>query len=224
MTKVLSLLLLFCFPVFSDNYGTPLQHSARVEQDILNGKLAARTEEAMTNLIGVAYGELRKKGHKYEAETMQNEWYSTYRQMFRNYANAMRDIGDHKPLSQWLADKYTMLEMVLGVTACKQTHLSDIKTFNFTIPVVFRPCTFPMDAIGGERINEYRNHFSEGQTYYGLVPVTTYWVVYGVTTAATMGGGFMFVAGLAGSLAEKLIAVVTPKMSDKVYNKFCGGE
>lgn len=226
--KVLFLVLfLFSLVSYADEYTTkPLSESAKIEQDILEGKLADRTQKALGNIIMTAAGELRKKGHSQEASQLESEWFDRYQFDFKVFASGMSswDIGDHKPLSKWLADKYEMLEIILGVEVCKRTHLSDLKTFNFAIPVVFRPCTFSMDAITDPRIDEYRNHFSYGSIYYGLVPVVTYWVVYGVVTASTMGTGFVFIAGAAGALAEKAIALVTPKLSDKVYTKFCGGE
>lgn len=222
MKAVIFLMLFLCVPSFSS---VPMSESAKIETDIENGKLAQRTQKALDTVLGVASGELRRHGHYAEADNLDMEYWNTYRDAFMSYfMGEDRDIGDHKPISQWLADKYDMLELLLGVGVCKQTHLSDIKTFNFTIPIVFRPCTFPMDSVLGVRIDEYRNHFSEGDVYYGLVPVVTYWVVYGVTTAATMGGGFVFIAGIAGSLAERLIAIVTPNLSDKVFTRACGAQ
>jgi hypothetical protein len=226
MSKVLTLALFLCLSInliAVDERVSPLQESAKIESDILNGKLSMRTEKALNFVIITAAAELRKKGHKSEADRMEQEWNGFYRNQFRQYAMGMemKDIGDHAPLSQWLAEKYELLEAVLGVEVCKKTHLSDLKTLNFTIPVVFRPCTFPMDGLTLARVDEYRNHFSEGQHYYGLAPVTAYWIVYASVAGATMGTGFVFIAGIAGDIAEKLFALITPKLSDTIYKKAC---
>lgn len=204
-----------------------VQESGRIEQDILNGKLAARTEKALDNLIMTAAGELKDRGYILEGSVMENEWFNNMKYTFRAYASQMggRPIGDHKPLSQWLADKYNMLEMILGVEVCKRMHFSDLKTFNYCIPIVFRPCTFDMGPIVLPRIEEYRNHFAKDHTYFGLVPVVTYWVTYGVCGAATMGSGFILVCGTAGNIAEKIVGNwVAPRLSDKIFTRFCGGK
>lgn len=213
--------LLLSIPVYATDSVSPLQESARLEQDILNGRLAENVEKSLDALIHVAATEIRKKGHSFEADSLESEWFSTYKYSFRSFTNGMRDIGDHAPLSVWLAQKYDQIEFILGVQVCKNTHLSDLKTFNFTIPIVFKPCVFPMDNVSGDRMSEYRKHFSEGNTYYGLVPVTSYWITYAAITGATFGTGYVYIASLGATVAEKLIAMVAPKISDKVYERAC---
>lgn len=193
---------------------TAVQTAARLEQDILDGKLLTQTNIALSNLIRTAAGELRKRGHSYQGNQMETEWFDTYQ--YRLLKG--RDIGDHGPLSQWLADKYNMLEFLLGVEVCKALHFSDLKTFNYCIPVVFNPCNPEWDK------EEYKRHFSEGSVYYGLVPTVSYWVLYGACGAATMGTGFIYGCGLAGAISEKLVAMfVAPRLSDFIWDKACGG-
>lgn len=199
---------------------SPLMASAQLERDIESGKLSQRTEAALDMLIRVAEGELKKKGAILEGASMRAEWDQDIRYQFRKFVNS-KDIGDHAPISLWLSEKYQMLEFILGVEVCKATHLSDMHTLNHAIPIVFRPCTFPMDAVQGQRIDEYRRHFSHGQVYYGLVPVTGYWVVYASVTTASAGTGFIYFSGLIASAAEKLISFVTPGLSDKLYRAAC---
>lgn len=223
------LLFLLCLVLACDHAyskSSPTQEAARLEKDILNGKMPDRTTYALEVLLTRASKELTKKGHKVEADKMMMDWRTKHKRVFYGYATStMRDIGDHAALNQWLADKYEMMELILGVDVCKSLHLSDIKTFLYTLPVVFRPCTFPMDAVQGERVDEYRRHFNEGSVYYGLTPVVTYWVVWGACTYGTSGlGAVSMLCGLAGSLGERLFAsYVGPKLSDFVYNKSCGG-
>lgn len=210
---------------FAD-YGpfSPVQETAKIEQDILNGKLAQRTEQALNTIIAVAVGELRSRGHEREAYSLQMEWADTYKYQFRKFAEGMEDIGDHpeQVLSKWLDQKIDMLTFMLGMDVMKATHLIDLKVFNDTPKIVFRPCTFGMDLITIPRSEEFKNHFSYGKELYGLVPVTTYWVVYGVVTAASAGTGFVYFSGIIGGVAEKLISFVTPSLSDKVFHKVCG--
>lgn len=185
--------------------------------------MPARTERALSMLLKVAAGELRQKGFRGAAEDLEDEWENKYRAVLKEYTKEIYsyDIGDHKPLSQWLAEKYAVLELLLGVEACKRTHLSDLKTFNFTIPVVFRPCTFEMDLVLGERKAEYVKHFNEGEVYYGLFPVTAYWGAYASCGFATAGSGFVLVCGLAGTAAEKLAARVGDNIGERIWNRRC---
>lgn len=216
---------LLCGPMSFSDY-SPLMESARFEQDIRSGrlkKLADKTDVALNTLIRVAIGELKKRNKIKEAQVLSDEWEYKYRNSFKTYIYS-RDIGDHAGLSQWLTEKYRMLELILGKEVCKKTHLSDMHTFNHAIPVVFRPCTFPMDAVTIPRKDEYRNHFSYGEDYYGLTPVVVFWTTYVAVTAASSGTGFVYFSGMIANLAEKAISLVTPGLSDFVFKTACGGE
>lgn len=218
---LLVLLCLFCIQCFPK--GSPVKEAARLEQDIFNGRFPDRATYALEVLLKRAAYELGRKGYKVEGEKLLTEWRTKHKRTFYTYAVAtMRDIGDHASLNQWLAEKYELMELILGVALCKNTHLSDIKTFLYTPPIVFRPSSFPMDMVGGERIDEYRRHFNEGSVYYGLAPVTLYWVVSGVCLVGTSGIGSV-VCGLAAGVGERLFAsFVGGKISDWVFNKANG--
>src|SRR4051812_32358064 len=159
--------------------------------------LALRTDQALNQLVARGLSELRTKGD--EAYATRTEW--DWGQNYQGYLTRAlmrrggRDIGDHAPLIQWLASFYDHLELVLGVDACRSLHLSDIKTFNFCIPVVFHPCTFPMDNVQGEREDEYRRHFAQGTVYYGLCSVVVYWIADIACMAGTYGTGIGWLCG-----------------------------
>lgn len=130
------------------------------------------------------------------------------------------DIGDHpeQVLSTWLRDFYERLELILGVTICKATHLSDIKSINSTVKIVFKPCSFEMDLVSGERIDEYRRHFNAGEVYYGLVPVAVWWLV---DVPLLMTPAAMFAGTIASAVQFGISKTVGPKLSDLVYTKSC---
>lgn len=199
---------------------TPIQEAKNVERDVLEGRLFVRSEHALNSLMRLAIAELKKVDSK-KADQMKEEWENKYRRMYFVY-ETNRDIGDHYALNTWLAEKYEILEFSLGLPLMKATRLIDIKTFLYCPQVVFRPCKFPMDAVTIPRIDEYRNHFAYGEKYTGLVPVTTYWVTYAAVTFGSS-GTFVYLAGLAGLAAERIMILVSPKLSDKVYNNACGG-
>lgn len=199
---------------------TPFDQARQMEDDVLEGRLFLRSEKALNQLMKVAIAELYKQDKK-QALILKYEWETKYRAMYFVY-ETNRDIGDHYPLNKWLAEKYELLELTLGINLMRLTRLVDIKTFLYCPQIVFRPCSFNMDSVEGERIDEYRNHFGYGEKYTGLVPVTTYWVTYAAVTAGSY-GTFIYLAGIAGAAAERIMILISPKLSDKVYNRACGG-
>lgn len=220
--RIIALTLLLCLSLNAHAKTTPAREVARFEEDVLDGKLPERAQKALTTLFGVAYGELAKRGHRKEAEEMINEWRNKQSAAFLGYAKGNRDIGDHESWNKWLGDKLQMLRFVLGDEILNATHIADLYVFLFAPPVVFRPCSFPMDFVTGERIDEYRRHFNEGESFYGLTSVIVYWSVYAGVTFATSGTGFVFISGIIGTIGEKLYAsFVGPRLSDFTYNTAC---
>lgn len=204
------------------------RHVRQEGLDIQNGKLAAiavKTDTALDRIVQRAVLMLSQNGQAALAVQKKSEWDAH----FSGYLSAsmpigpLGDIGDHKPLVQWLANFYDIVEKTLGVDMCKKTHLSDIKTLNFTIPVVFHPCTFSMDAVTIDREHEYRKHFDEGDVYYGLVPVVTYWTADIACSVASQGGGAVWLCGPISGAAEFFMAkTVAYRLSDFVYEHACG--
>lgn len=189
-------------------------------------KFANLSDWALDNLVDRGVERLRAAGRKDEADWYQAEWTFHFSGTLTRLEDARlnaRDIGDHQPLLKWLAGFYDLLELALGVEVCKALHLSDIKTFNYTVPVVFRPCTFPMDHVTATRRDEYRNHFSAGKVYYGLFPVVTYWAVDVPCMIGTAGLAALL-CGPAASVGEWFCShTVAPWLSDRIFDGFCGG-
>ena len=140
-----------------------------------------------------------------------------YKNFYERFEKNERDIGDHKGFVQFIDDLYYKIVSVIGVTAAKALHLSDLFVWNHS-NVTFRPCTFPMDAIQIPRKEEYKKHFAEGELYYGTVPVTIYWCVQ----VPLMMSGVGMLAGPIASAVEFAVAkTVAPKLSDFVFEKAC---
>lgn len=207
------------------NATTPVQDAAQLERDIDSGKLLEKTERAMNNLVITASGILQAKGFWNEAQLMETEWFDTHQHDLRVYAFS-RGLGDFAPLSTWLKQKTDQLTFLLGVDLMKKTHLIDIVVFNHGIPVVFKPCNQPWS-----NLDEYRKHFSKDENFQGsgeevcaLLPVTSFWVSYGVCCGASLGTGFVMACGLAGTVVERLVCnFVSDGLSDRVFNRACEG-
>jgi hypothetical protein len=218
-------LILSLMIVCSLSYGkTPLQYATEMEQSVETDRVdfpivKKYADQAVDGALKRAIKELRKKGYSSYAQTIEFEWTAYYgNSLFTDE----RNIGDHKPINQWLAEKYQVIEMFLGVEVCKALHISDIKTLNFGIPVTIHPCSFPMDLVQGERVDEYVRHFAGGpngdDTYYGVIPVITYWaVVIPLTPTLPIG------AGIVASIAERLMDIAAVSLGKRVYEKRCGG-
>jgi len=225
------LILLICAPLFAmtepdvvpsaKSHGNSKARELRMEldrQDLL--PLARRTDWALANIVSRATEELRRQGFREMADRYDAEYFFQF-SSYLSRAVESRDIGDHKPLIEWLADFYNKLEAILGVSVCKSLHLSDIKTLNYCIPVVFKPCTFLMDQVTITRKDEYRNHFSGGAIYYGLVPVLTYWVI-DIPCMVGTSGIAAFLCGPAANAGEyAMYKWLAPKLSDNLFDRVC---
>lgn len=197
----------------------------KIEADVANGydRLAARTDAAIEALIQRSVKELLKAGHVAYAEDLEKDFNIHFRgYLSRGYEADYGDIGDHKPLVQFLATAYDKIEAAIGVDACKMLHLSDIKTLNFTIPIVFKPCVFDMGTVKGERKDEYRRHFAMGVVYYGLMPVIVYWGVAIPCVLVTSGIATMACGPVATAAEFACGKFVAPKLSDVLWDRACG--
>lgn len=176
----------------------------RFQKDIERGELKKRTDRALGAIIHLAIYKLRLTGHKAEAQQLKKQWEGQW----DGYVLRMRDLGDHKPLSQWLADKYAMLEFILGVNVCKALRLTDIKIINYGIPVVFT-CVDDVDAA------EYLLHF---QPFAGTV---SYWVSFIACVGGTWGTGFLFCAPISMGCEYLVKTFVAPKLNEPVWKLAC---
>lgn len=200
--------------------------SAHDQAQIVDETLDVALREAQRQLWHAGYPDM--------AEQLKFEWEQTYKgSLYRTY-----DEGDHAPLSAWLAVWYMALDAALGQRVMEMTHLVDIKTINFAIPVAFHPqaqsvwCkeneqTAPHDTC----MAEYRRHmagtkYTPGDEYagdprhHGLCGVTAYWAVFGACEAALWGSDWTLVCGLAGDLAEAgMDKFAAPKISDTIWSR-----
>ena len=180
-----------------------LNLASRFEKDIERGRLKERTNFALNAIVKLAVWKLRRTGNTVQADKLQDEWEGQWEGYLLK-----RDLGDHKPLSKWLAEKYAMLEFILGEAVCEMLRLTDIKIINYGIPVVFS-CVDNVD------VDEFYKHFVP------LSGTTIYWVTVFGCVGATWGSGFLFCAPVgmgAELLTEKFVA---PKLNPKVWKWSC---
>lgn len=174
------------------------------ERDWRVGKGRERVHFAMDAIVMFAVFKLRAKGHKVQAAKLQSEWKNTYSQQFL-YA---RDLGDHRPLSQWLAEKYAILEFILGTKFMELTRLVDLKKFNFGVPVVFS-CVDNVDEV------EFSKHFIP------LAEVTIYWGSFFACVGGTWGTGFLFCSPISMGCEFLTGHFVAPRLNEPVWKWSC---
>lgn len=191
------------------NERVEISHSTRNLTDnfrleIDRGELGRRTDRALDALINFAAYRLKRAGHNNEANTLIREWNENWRGSLILY----HGIGDHRPLSEWLAQKYTILELILGEQICQWTRLEDIKVFNFAVPVVFS-CLDSVD------LKEYEAHF---EPFLGVV---AYWSTFVGCTGGTWGTGFLFCSPIALGVEYLTETFVSPRTVDTAWSWAC---
>lgn len=186
-------------------------YSDYVEGKIKQGRLNELSDRAMTRLLEVASRELAKRGYSDQAKIMMGEWLYEQRPKFYE-----RDLGDLPGLSQWITERYLVIELILGKDVCRALHLSDMMTFNHAIPVCLA-CNPVVD------VDEYGRHFIESDSgrFRGFAPCVTWWVTEIICMTASSGIG-AFICGPISMGTEYLMReYAAPKISPWLWDKVC---
>lgn len=208
MKTIFILLILPVYPVFAD-YETELKFKTvdMLEYDLTNRSdaLRRRINQSIEEIIKFSSIELKKKGAKKLAKEIESEWLMKYDSMILD----SRDLGDHEPLSKWLADTYKKIEAVIGEDLSKASHIYDLYILNYSIPIVL----FCRDNVDE---SEYMRHFVP------LIGVIAYWSAY-ISCAVLSWDNLLFF--LCSPIAEsaKLIAInySSPKLNHKAWLLAC---
>lgn len=181
---------------------------------------AERGDAAIKAMIGVACLELIRIGRKDVCDEIQGD----YSERFDGYLTrmvALEDLGDHKPLSLWLAVVTDLLQLTLGSQVMEWTHLDDLRIMNYAIPVVFNPRAdndWCLETSGVACEVEYGLHFVP------FAGTCSYWGAYISCAVATYGAGTMFLCAPIGMGTEYVVRKwVAPKLGSRIYLKVNGG-
>jgi len=176
-------------------------------------KTAEKTNLALRAIIKIGTINLRKKGYYAEAYELETEW-----KQWDGKLPAMifdKNIGDFKPLSDWLALAYEILELKLGKDVCETLRLTDIKTINYCVVVVFKPCVYGY--------SNFYDHFVTDHVYKGLAPVVSYWATVITCDIVSYGTGYFFICSPIGMLVERaMLNRISPWLAPKIYDRVCG--
>ena len=180
--------------------------------------VAEKTTAGLEMLLRAACWQLKLKGHPEACAEIERGWYGGMRARYRWATIDTEGLGDHQPLSLWLAVVYGILEQYLGHTLMTMMHLDDINIFNFAVPVVRDPhegaawCQeLPLTPCKDEYITDH---------FVPLSGVAAYWIGWGACMGATWGTGWGLICTPVGQLSEKIVvARVGPKLGLKIWTR-----
>jgi|GEM_PF-1191807 len=184
----------------------------RAEEDLREGRVERVARQALEVIVRASLNVLKAEGYTQYAERKEREWNTSFSLNSSNGLGAL-DLGDHAPLSQWVAGFYDGLEARIDRKWLKLFMIYDLKIFNYGIPVAVRP--------GGNP----RTRQPWGEKEYGLhfVPVSAasvYWISNGACSVAVP-PPFSLGCGVAAMLPRLgMEHLVAPGLSKAIYKRF----
>jgi hypothetical protein len=134
----------------------------QVLESLRTGRIAESWFRNLDILLQFTLETLEKKGHHELAVQASNEWRFYHGQIEMALKHDLPlttfDLGDHRPLSAWLAWFYDEVETKLGRRFCAFFHIDDIKAFNYGYIVTMNPWGDPVTRETWDRL-EYQRHF-----------------------------------------------------------------
>lgn len=182
---------------------------------LINQDVDSVARDTLDVLVAEGVEALRVEGFVADADRFESEWQNKYRTLFM--AIGALGLGDHTPLSQWLATFTDALHERLGDQVFNALHFDDIETMNFALPVVFQPRGDRRNTDTWDKL-EYRRHF---------VPfsgVAAYWGSYAACqyAARTQPMLKMFCKRVAGMVKQVVELRLAPRLSDTIYDRAQG--
>jgi hypothetical protein len=183
------------------------QKANSVIRSLKEGHFEQDTQTVLNELVHRGLQSLRDHGFSSDASLYELDWTQHYSDFLLR--SASRNLGDHRPLSQWLTRFHEDLEAKIGKIACRFSRLHDIKILNFAIPVVFDPSGYAANL--GAR--EYQKHFVP---FAGTV---TFWSS-NISCRAALPLPASIGCGPASEVAQFFVENwVAPGVSDKIYQQ-----
>jgi hypothetical protein len=199
---------------FSDAQHAGLQAAydanSAVVADFSNGVVAASAQNGLNIMVARGIAILREVGENQIADQFESEWNN----QFSHYLIS-HELGDHDPLSPWLANYYNVLSAKTDGIIKGVQLIADINTMNYALGVVLRPHGNWRTYTDYDRI-EYRKHFIP------MADIITYWTSLELCKHYVKGMGKQ-VCGKGATELEKLMGrYVAPQLSDFVWARVSG--
>jgi hypothetical protein len=184
--------------------------NSAVIADFQSGVVAASAQNGLNIMVARGIAILREIGETQLADQFESEWAN----QFSHYLIS-HELGDHEPLSPWLANYYNVLSAKTdGIIKAVQL-VQDINTMNYALGVVLRPNGAWRTHTDYDRI-EYRKHFIP------MADILTYWTSLELCKHYVKGLGRQFCGQGATKLETLMGRYVAPEMSDFVWARVSG--
>jgi hypothetical protein len=173
--------------------------------DLKNIQIRTRLHKVVSAMIENGTLALAEAGHMNEANRIRREWQVVEKKIF-GLSDA---LGDHRPLSQWLANVYNSMERILGKARMEALHLDDIYIVNYAVPVVITPKN-------GWDKNEYSLHFVP------FTGVVVFWSSLRACMNAFGGNKYLrqYCYRISSTLERRVTSDIAPRLSNFVFDKF----
>lgn len=215
------LFLCLCLPVVSQaatwEYGTYQSYVDQVKNDAKMKRLAIRTDAVLKTIIEHAAAKLEEEGFTEESQRILMQYRGAYEGYLMRHTQGDYKVGDFAPLLSWIDTWYKKVEFILGKSACRMLHISDLYALNHEIPVVFDPCN------KNRTILDFKEHFAGDDNYDGLFPILVYWTTFvGCEVGSGGVGTIAWFCGIFGSAGEYLAATfVAPGLANTIWLAAC---
>ncbi|MBC7387430.1 MAG: hypothetical protein H7301_14860 [Cryobacterium sp.] len=203
------------FPGFSSS----LSSRDDLVQDLAHGRVKEAAASTLDHLVLASLDALEREGEPALAARYRKRWEKEF-----NHGLSIRlsEVGDHAPLSQFLATLYRVLSGTIGKKAEYAVLLADLNTMNYAIPVVFAPKgEWRGGRNAGDDRDDYRDHFVP---FAGIVTFyTTLGACQTLANSQGMGAiGARLCPRAADVLNREMREKVAPKLSDYIFNRANG--
>lgn len=191
---------------FSTSSGT---HSL---EQLRHGQIQEVWLKSFNALMSFVIETLHSKGHHGLANQATQQWSFYFHHLTLGPIDVM-DLGDHRPLNEWLTWFYNETEAKLGKRICEFFHIDDIKAFNYGYYVTFYPEGDPVTNETWDHL-EYKKHF---------VPFATAAFYWGSYLACNIATNFPFSFACSIGLQGPRYIVkrwVAPPLALEVYQKY----
>lgn len=181
---------------------------------------AEKVTAGLNILFRAACFHARRVGNGDAADAVCGDWDSYWQPMLARAAREGRGIGDHKPLSDWLAAATVVLYAALAdyPLIIDMIRLEDLVIFNYGLPVFFEPhaeAAWCLETTSATCRDEYRVHGER------VISSTSWWLSWGACVGATWGAGAIgMICTPIGDVTERIVLMtVAPRLSYRIWDK-----
>ncbi len=208
--KVFALLLALASSPAVAAVPTPKAIARQVERE----GLKAKTLQTISLILMAGTAKLRAEGFTEEALDVEETWTMGW----EPYLTSNSAIGDHAPLSVYLAEVCLIFESLLGREAYEALHLDDLEILNFGLVVALEP---DQASAWCQETQEASCSLDYSLHAVPVLGVCAYWLAWGACTGATWGmGAVTLICTPIGMVSEKaMLELFAPRIAARIWDR-----